>query len=532
MGESMVKQKSESQGTDAGASENLFSELPTAPKHNPTGQGIERAKELGEQKIVTALTSFATMPQSTSIIANPVLHHTQVDCNGTQVTLDIRSFTIRGIVPEADIVNGKAGPLEVIFVGLLGREPRAVEGNSTEEAQLSALINQKFFSSLGIEGTGSTGPSLVSQIADFIQEYPGSGPELAIQHFSTLRKAVKIREKQADEGLNEERDSSELLIEMITVHMENVAIGAVAAFMNHTLKEETRPGSQELKESAQRFVEEERERGSNAFQVCYSLILGRHANDSERLILERMGTIQIHHGSAGSNMVARYMATLHTLSVSDFFTASQMAMDGARHFGAIHDMSAFVHQLESKSVDERSETIRGKVLGGGLPTFGHPEIAAAGRGNTVQQDPRPAIYIDPLFNAINERTVTLTERQRERLAIARQIYNIAFVEGVLKPKREHEGPLRLTANTDFGAWCVQEGLGIEETNRTLLTYIFRGFGWMMDAREQLQQKMIRPVIAPDPQIIPTASDDSTIPQLVERVHQRLTRKDPFSPEEA
>ncbi len=41
------------------------------------------------------------------------------------------------------------------------------------------------------------------------------------------------------------------------------------------------------------------------------------------------------------------------------------------------------------------------MLTGGLPTFGHPEIAAAGRGNQVQQDPRPAIYIDPVFKAID-----------------------------------------------------------------------------------------------------------------------------------
>jgi hypothetical protein len=532
MSESMVKLKTDSKAMEEGAVEKLFSQLPPAPKHNPTGQAIERAKELGEQKTVTALSSFATMPQSTSIIANPVLHHTQVDCSGTRVTLDIRSFTIRGIVPEADIVNGKAGPLEVIFVGLLGREPQAIAGDSTEEATLASFINRKFFSSLGIDETGFFGASLVEQIANFVKEYSGLGPEVAIQHFSTLRKALKAKQKQADEGLNEERDPSELLTEMITVHMENVAIGAVAAYMNHIIADNSGLSAQELSESAHRFIEEERGRGRNAFQVCYSLILGRHANERECQILERMGTIQIHHGSAGSNMVARYMATLHTLSVSDFFSASQMAMDGARHFGAIHDMSAFVHQLESMSVDERRETIRGKVLGGGLPTFGHPEIAAAGRGNTVQQDPRPAIYIDPLFSAINEGKVTLSERQRERLAIARQVYNIAFVEGVLKPQREHEAPLRLTANTDFGAWCVQEGLGIEEENRTLLTYIFRGFGWMMDAREQLQQKMIRPVIAPDPQIIPTASDDSTIPKLVERVHQRLTREDPFSPDEA
>ena len=46
--------------------------------------------------------------------------------------------------------------------------------------------------------------------------------------------------------------------------------------------------------------------------------------------------------------------------------------------------------------------------------------------------------------------------------------------------------------------------------RTFLTYIFRGFGWIMDAREQLQMKIIRPVIPPDPEIVPKPSDDLTI----------------------
>ena len=78
-----------------------------------------------------------------------------------------------------------------------------------------------------------------------------------------------------------------------------------------------------------------------------------------------------------------------------------MALDGARHFGAIHDMSDFVQELEPLTPEQRSERIKEKMLTGGLPTFGHPEIAAAGRGNQVQQDPRPAIYIDPVFNAID-----------------------------------------------------------------------------------------------------------------------------------
>jgi hypothetical protein len=242
-----------------------------------------------------------------------------------------------------------------------------------------------------------------------------------------------------------------------------------------------------------------------------------------------MGTIQIHHGSAGSNMVARYMATLHSFSVEDFLIASHMALDGARHFGAIHDMSDFVQELEPLNAEQQAERIREKMLTGGLPTFGHPEISAAGRGNQVQQDPRPAIYIDPVFRAIDAGELKMTPRQHERLGIARLIYLTAFVNGVLKPGREDSPPLRLTANTDFGAWCVQEALGIEEADRTLLTYIFRGFGWMMDAREQLQQKMIRPVISPDPKIVPKTSDDPTIPDLVSGVHNRLIKDDPFAP---
>jgi citrate synthase len=317
---------------------------------------------------------------------------------------------------------------------------------------------------------------------------------------------------------------------MIACHMENVAVGGVSAYMNYLLAKNASTGEADLVNSTKEFINTEIAKGRNAFQVSYSLILGRHANDHESLILERMGTIQIHHGSAGSNMVARYMATLHTLSISDFFTASQMALDGARHFGAIHDMSDFVQDLEPLSADERLKRIREKVLTGGLPTFGHPEISAAGRGNQVQQDPRPAIYIAPVFNAIDEGELTLSSEQQDRLAIARLIYQTAFVNGVLKPQREHEPPLRLTANTDFGAWCVQEALGIEEPDRTLLTYIFRGFGWMMDAREQLQQKMIRPVIAPNPKIVPKESSDKTIPELVAKVHHRLTTDNPFSPQ--
>jgi hypothetical protein len=491
-----------------------FSVLPPAPDYNPVKQAIARAEELGEKSIATTLGYFSTMPSSTDIIANPVLYHTPVDCNGTKITLDIRSFTIRGIIPEHDILRGKAGPIDVIFTGLFSEPEGAAAGKET----LATLLDQQFFE--------NTSDERVDQIAEFVKMFPGLGPEVAMQHFAILRKARVGRPENS--GIHDERDPGDLLTDMIACHMDNVAVGGISAYLNYLIAAKPESSESDLAAAAKEFIAQEVSQGRNAFQVSYSLILGHHANDHESLILERMGTIQIHHGSAGSNMVARYMATLHTLSVSDFFTASQMALDGARHFGAIHDMSDFVQELEGLTVEERAARIREKVLTGGLPTFGHPEISAAGRGNQVQQDPRPAIYIAPVFDAIDAGELTLTPAQQDRLAIARLIYMTAFVQGVLKPQREHEPPLRLTANTDFGAWCVQEALGIEEADRTLLTYIFRGFGWMMDAREQLQQKMIRPVIAPNPKIVPKESDDNTIPDLVSRVHARLSSDNPFS----
>jgi len=495
------------------STDKTFAVMPPPPDYNPVKQAIARAEELGEKNIATTLGYFSTMPASTGIIANPVLHHTPVDCNGTTITLDIRSFTIRGTVSESDIVGGKSGPIDVIFTGLFGAPG--------DTKNLAAFINQKFFQSLS--------ESSIGDVAAFVRNFRGLGPEVAMHHFAILGKAKLGREEHQERGIHDERDTESLLIEMITLHLENVAVGGVSAYMNHLLTDNPQITQEDLVSSTRRFIDEESRQKRNAFEVSYSLILGHHANEHERLILERMGTIQIHHGSAGSSMVARYMATLHTFSVADFFVASQMALDGARHFGAIHDMSDFVQELEPLTPDQRAGRIKEKMLTGGLPTFGHPEIAAAGRGNQVQQDPRPAIYIDPVFNAIDAGELSISARQYERLSIARLIYLTAFVNGVLKPGKEDSPPLRLTANTDFGAWCVQEALGIEEPDRTLLTYIFRGFGWMMDAREQLQQKMIRPVIAPDPKIIPKSSDDPTIPDLVARVHRRLTQEDPFQP---
>src|ERR671919_2789644 len=121
-----------------------FALLPPAPAHNPVKQATARANELGEKQIATTLGYFATMPASTGIIANPVLYHTPVDCNGTEITLDIRSFTIRGIIPEHDILRGKAGPIDVIFTGLFADAPGAAAGKET----LATFVDDKFFDSV------------------------------------------------------------------------------------------------------------------------------------------------------------------------------------------------------------------------------------------------------------------------------------------------------------------------------------------------------------------------------------------------
>src|SRR5262249_11265759 len=157
-------------------------------------------------------------------------------------------------------------------------------------------------------------------------------------------------------------------------------------------------------------------------------------------------------------------------------------------------LTDFVNELEHKSNERRDELISRRAVQGNLPTFGHPEIAAAARTNRIELDPRPAIYLSPLFEAIDAGRLQLSKDRIKRVEIVQRMYQIAFIEGIEKPGRS--GRLRIAPNTDFGAWIVQEALGIEEADRTLVSYVFRGFGWMMDAREQLQLPIIRPVIPP------------------------------------
>ncbi|MDE0635735.1 MAG: hypothetical protein OXI43_07785 [Candidatus Poribacteria bacterium] len=507
----------------AAAVKEIVSEVPEASTYAPVTESMAKATTLGEGEIAAVLKSFSSMPQSTNVFANPVLHQTAVDCGGTQITLNIRSFGIRGIVSESEIIANRLSPAFVIFAGLFGRRPEKPSDDIDEAALFSELIDKKFYQFTETRRDGLTGNQrLINQVADFVKAFPEAGPEAAIQHFSTLRK-LSIPDQ---EGINSTRDPGSLLSEFIDTHMENVALGTISVYMRHQLRESSALHPQVLAMRANDLIAEHQKSEKTAFQTCYSLLLGREASPIEAHILERMGVIQTHHGSAGSNVVARYLATLHTGAVSDFFVAAQMALDGDRHFGAIHDMTAFINQIESLGTTEREDAIRERMRTA-LPTFGHPEIAAAGRADEIQQDPRPAIYFNPFLEAVDKGEIQLNDKQKMRLAIMQRIYQIAFIEGVVRPGRENEPPLRLTPNTDFGGWAVQEGLGIYETDRTFLTYIFRGFGWMMDAREQLQLKIIRPVIPPDPDIIPKPSDDMTIANEVVALHNRMAGANAF-----
>ena len=495
----------------------ILSEVPAASQYSPVTDAMDRATALGEEKIAAALTNVSSMPQSTNVFANPVLHKAAVNCGETQITLNIRSFGIRGVVTESEIIANRLSPAYVIFAGLFGRKPEEDSDGLEEEAVLSDLIDKKFYRITELRRDGLSGNQrIINQIAEFVKSFPDAGPEAVIQHFSTLRKLSIPHQK----GIKGTRKPGALLMELISTHMENVALGTISVYMRHQLRDSSALHPQVLAMRANDLIAQHKKNEKTAFQTCYSLLLGREATSVEAHILERMGVIQTHHGSAGSNVVARYLATLYAGAVSDFFVASQMALDGDRHFGAIHDMTAFVNEIEPLDTKTRETAIRARMRTA-LPTFGHPMIAAAGRSDEIQQDPRPAIYFNPFIEAVEKGEIQLNDRQKERLAIMQRLYQIAFVEGIVRPGREDEPPLRLTPNTDFGGWAVQEGLDIYESDRTFLTYIFRGFGWIVDAREQLQLKIIRPVIPPDPEIIPKPSEDLTISNEVVALHNKM-----------
>jgi citrate synthase len=465
----------------------FMSELPVAPAHYPVRKAIEKASD---PEVAAALGLFVSMPPSTAVLANPVRYRHTVSCNGTPVELNVRSFGIRGCLFEEDIVNGSVDAARVIFVGLFGRF-----ASKTEHREFSRMLGRELKAAIR---------KVFPTVSKFMKTYPKAASDTAIQYMASIQRATK-----ESQGVNNLRPSSELLSDLIRTHLEHVAAGLCASYLR---------GRTSSKIDAMLHAD--------PFRTVFNLVLRRKVTDVEARILEKLGTIQIHHGSAGSNMVARYLASLHTRTTSDLFIAAQMTLDSARHFGAISDLTDFVAELERVPEKKWDGRIRDRALKGNLPTFGHPEIATAGRANRLEVDPRPAIYLAPLFDAIDSGAISVSGKQLKRVTAVQRMYQFAFVEGIEKPGQTSR--LRIAPNTDFGAWIVQEVLGVDVRDRTLLSYVFRGFGWMMDVREQLQQPIIRPVVPPDPAIVPGMADDGVIPRVIDSVHQRLSGNDCFS----
>ena len=156
---------------------NILSEMPETSTYTPVTDSLNRATELGEDKIAAVLNGFSSMPQSTTVFANPVLDKAVVDCDGTQITLNIRSFAIRGIVSESEIVAGKLSPASVIFAGLFGRCPESDDNGLDEAAVLSGLIDSKFYEFITTRRESLTGEHrLVNQVAGICESLPRSRP--------------------------------------------------------------------------------------------------------------------------------------------------------------------------------------------------------------------------------------------------------------------------------------------------------------------------------------------------------------------
>src|SRR5215831_10322573 len=172
----------------------IFYKFPPKPDYSPVRQSIEASADRPE--VAAALKLFSSMPPSTAVLANPVRHHHQLPAANTTLEVDIRSFTVRGRVFEEDIVAGKADAIDVIFAGLFGRCP-------TDEE--STLLQQYLAGSLrtGIQRS-------FEKTNEFMKAYPNASPDIAIQHWASIRKAA-----WKSGQINASRPPAELLAEMI-----------------------------------------------------------------------------------------------------------------------------------------------------------------------------------------------------------------------------------------------------------------------------------------------------------------------------
>src|SRR5262249_43166700 len=151
----------------------------------------------------------------------------------------------------------------------------------------STMLSRAFRSAVA-----DIGPTL----AAFVKRFPSAAPDVAMQYMAAIRKA-----KGGAHPVNASRPPAELLQDLISTHMENVATGACASYMRGLLKRRMSMSSSALARETSAFVESTV--SHDTFDLIFNLLLRRKVNLTERRILQTLGTIQIHHGSAGSNMV-------------------------------------------------------------------------------------------------------------------------------------------------------------------------------------------------------------------------------------
>src|SRR4026208_1721836 len=96
----------------------LWSEFPAPPAYAPTRSCMERTQD---RDAAALLGQFVSMPPSTAVFANPVRYNRALECDGQEVNVRIRSFTLRGAVQEESVVSGVVDAYEMIFAGLFGR---------------------------------------------------------------------------------------------------------------------------------------------------------------------------------------------------------------------------------------------------------------------------------------------------------------------------------------------------------------------------------------------------------------------------
>ena len=266
---------SQTQASQVAIIRKTLSELPAPSDYAPVTEAIARSTELGEAEITKTLSGLVSMPQSTTVFANPPLHAANVDCNGTSIELQIRSFSIRGLLSESEIVAGNVTPAYLIFVGLFGRLPQR-DDVVDEELLIQSLIDKKFYQIAHTKQHGISGIKPISfHVAEFMKTFSQAGPEIAIQHIAMLHKAAYSKKQRQPRGFDDHRNSGYFLIRKIHVHMMNVAVGGMSTYMRYLLDDSPNLSEQELAEETCNFIEQHKEEGKTAFETCYSLLLGR-----------------------------------------------------------------------------------------------------------------------------------------------------------------------------------------------------------------------------------------------------------------